>query len=88
MSNGHLFCKACREQLSLKRSIITNHIKSTKHSKSRERLKFKHAREENIAESLNSETHLRGETLPEEMQVYCITVFVSIPEGWGAFELN
>ena len=31
VSNGHLFCSACREQLSLKRSIIRNHIQSSKH---------------------------------------------------------
>ena len=30
---GHLFCSACREQLSLKRSIIKNHLRSSKHGK-------------------------------------------------------
>ena len=54
ISNGHLFCSGCREQLSLKRSIINHHniIQSTKHKKSKERLQVKEAREKNIADML------------------------------------
>ena len=33
VSQGHLFCTACRERLSLKRSIIKNHVQCTKHKK-------------------------------------------------------
>ena len=33
VSQGHLFCTACRERLSIKRSIIKNHVQSTKHKK-------------------------------------------------------
>ena len=36
ISQGHLFCSACREQLSLKRSIIKNHVQSSKHQKSKQ----------------------------------------------------
>lgn len=32
-----LFCYACREQLSLKRSIIANHIRSAKHTASKQK---------------------------------------------------
>ena len=31
VSAGRLFCKACRETLSLKRSCISSHVKSSKH---------------------------------------------------------
>ena len=31
VSHGQLFCSACREQLSLKRSILKNHVESLKH---------------------------------------------------------
>ena len=77
VSHGHLFCSACREQLSLKRSIIKNHIQSSKHHKSLQRMKHKEARERDIAESLrkyNQDVHPRGETLPEEQQIYRVKV--------------
>ena len=31
VSNGKLFCEACREQMSLKKSSLNNHIQSVKH---------------------------------------------------------
>ena len=31
VSNKRLFCRACREELSLVSSVISNHLKSTKH---------------------------------------------------------
>ena len=31
VSHGHLFCTMCRERLSLKCSIIRNHVQSSKH---------------------------------------------------------
>ena len=77
VSNLRLFCSACREQISLKRSVIMNHIQCAKHKNGRERLKSKELREKRIAEMLvkhNEEQHLRGETLPEEQQVYRIKV--------------
>ena len=77
VSRGNLFCSACREQLSLKRSIIKNHLSSSKHTKSKKRLEAKEARERTIVEHLrkyNEETHPRGETLPEDHQVYRIKV--------------
>ena len=45
VSHGHLFCSACREQLSLKRSVIKNHVQSVKHKNSKKRLEKKEARE-------------------------------------------
>ena len=77
VSQVHLFCTACRERLSIKRSIIKNHVQSTKHKKSQQRLKNKETRERDIAESLrkyNNDVHSRGESLPKEQQVYRIKV--------------
>ena len=33
VSAGKLFCSACREEVSVKKSIIDKHINSTKHQK-------------------------------------------------------
>ena len=77
VSHGQLFCSACREQLSLKRSILKNHVESVKHRNSKERLARKGARERDIASSLkkyNEQVHPRGETLPEQQQVYRVKV--------------
>ena len=42
VSGSHLFCNACREILSVKRSTISNHLKSSKYQTSRENLYKKH----------------------------------------------
>ena len=75
--NKRLFCEACREELSLKHSVLCNHMKSTKHIEGKKRLESKVAREKSIAEALkkhNEESHLRGETLPDSQQVYRVKV--------------
>ena len=77
VSQVHLFCTVCRERLSIKRSIIKNHVHATKHKKSQQRLKNKETRERDIAESLrkyNNDLHSRGDSLPKEQQVYRIKV--------------
>ena len=79
-SHGKLFCSACREDLSLKFSVITNHIKSVKHTQGKEKLKVNEARERDIAEALkkhNTAAHPGGETLPMDQQVYRIKVLAS-----------
>ena len=63
--------------MSLKRCVIKNHVQSVKHENSKKRLEKKEARERDIAESLtkyNTEVHPRGETLPQEQQVYRVKV--------------
>ena len=90
VSNGHLFCSGCREQVSLKRSVINHHILSTKHKKSKERLQAKEAREKNIADMLvqhNEETHLRGDFARATAGIpyqsgHCF------PKGWCTPEQN
>ena len=73
LSNGKLFCSACREELSLKSSSIKSHVKSTKHQSKKQQLESTKSRERDIAQALvkyNEEVHMKGETLPAEMQVY------------------
>ena len=63
--------------MSLKGSVIANHIKSAKHRVGKKRLKQKEAKEADIASALrahNEAVHLRGETLPEQQQVFRVRV--------------
>ena len=66
VSGGRLFCNACREELSRKRSVIVSHIKSEKHANGKAKLTEKGVHEK--------EVHLEGETLPVEQQVYRVKV--------------
>lgn len=77
VSAGKLFCNGCREELSLKRSSINNHVKCSKHKERKEKLATRDKREKDIAKALqkhNEETHLVGETLPEAQQVFRVKV--------------
>ena len=73
-----LFCNACREELSLRKNIVTNHIASSKHKQGKEKLQHKEARERDIAKCLKAYdeiNHPAGETLPMEQRVYRLKVF-------------
>ena len=77
VSAGRLFCSACREEVSLKSSVISNHIRSAKHMAGKARLEKKEAWEADIASALrahNETFHLRGETVPEQQQVFRVKV--------------
>ena len=77
ISNKKLFCNACREELGLKSSVVSNHVKSSKHKLGKERLARKEAAERDIAtafQTANQELHPRGETLPEEQRIYRVKV--------------
>ena len=77
VSSSKLFCQGCREELPLKKSSISYHIKSTKHSDGKKRLEQRKVKDKDIAESLrkyNEEVHARGETLPEQQQVFRVKV--------------
>ena len=77
VSCGKLFCQGCREELPLKKSSISYHIKSTKHSDGKKRLEQQKAKDQDIAQSLrkyNEDVHLRGETVPEQQQVFRVKV--------------
>ena len=87
VSANKLFCVACREEVALKRSIITSHIGSSKHVEGKARLQSKEAREKDIASSLQAysaeahdrgaEAHDRGETMPEDHRVYRVKVLMA-----------
>ena len=68
--SGKLFCSACREELSLRKNIITNHIACKKHKTSKEKAKTSN---QDIIDSLriyDAEYHPVGETLPMSQRVY------------------
>ena len=72
-----LFCNACREELSLRRNIVSNHVASRKHKCSKEKLASRDRRERDIAKHLEEHdvlTHPVGETLPMEQRVYRLKV--------------
>ncbi|CAB4023964.1 RNA-directed DNA polymerase from transposon BS [Paramuricea clavata] len=63
---GAFFCEACREEISVKRSTIINHINTHKHLSGKEKLHQKAKRERDLAEVLRAydeENHPIGETL-------------------------
>ncbi len=53
VSCGKLFCSACREELSLKLSIIKNHVQSSKHADSKSKMGSAKKRERDISDALN-----------------------------------
>ena len=61
----------------MKRSIVSNHVKSTKHVEGKKWLLQKEAREVDIAVAMKQNddaTHRKGETLAEEQRVYRVRV--------------
>ncbi len=91
-SAGNLFCKACRETLAVKCSVVQNHISSKKHADSKERLKTKNASEEDIAKALHAhdaDSHRKGETLPDEHSIYRAKVVMAfMKSGIPIFKLD
>ena len=74
---GKLFCSACRENASLKKSVISLHLKSAKHASGMQRLKSMRKREQDIADLLtkyDNDKHPVGEKLPQNVRVYRIKV--------------
>lgn len=72
-SAGTLFCTGCREEVGLKKTIIQQHIKSSKHCRGKEKLAVKERREKDIANVLigyDNENHPKGETLSMAQRVY------------------
>ena len=77
VSAGKLFCKACREELSLKSSSLSNHLKSQKNKDGKKRLENKEASERDIAKELavySKKTHIVGETIAESTQVFRVKI--------------
>jgi hypothetical protein len=74
---GKLFCDACREHLSLKKSVIYMYLKSAKHGSGVERLKSNEKKEQSIIKMLeryDKQVHPVGEKLPDSVRVHRIKV--------------
>lgn len=74
---GKLFCDACRENVSLKKSVIRLHLKSAKHAAGIEHLKSKEKKEQsiiNMLEKYDDKVHPVGEQLPDSVRVHRIKV--------------
>ena len=81
VSSKKLFCSACREELSVKKSTIDLHIKSHKHQIGKEQLAVKEKRQLDIAASLkqyDDKVHPAGETLPDSVRVYRVNVVTAL----------
>ena len=89
VSNKQLFCRACREELSLISSVVHNHVKSAKHQAGRKRLAAKEVHDIDIAAALKASdevAHRVGETLPQDQRVYRVKVVTAFL--WAAVPLN
>lgn len=77
VSNKKLFCKACREELSLKKTVIANHVQSGKHQVGKSKVLSRAAKEGDIGDALltaDKHSHPVGETLPIDQRVYRVKV--------------
>ena len=73
VSAKKLFCTACREEISTKKSVINLHIKSTKHASGKKKFQQQNSTELTIAEALksyDSSHHTVGESLPDSTRVF------------------
>ena len=76
-SNTVLFCQACKEEISVKKSVIKGHIASEKHSSNKDKLAKAKKREMDIAEALDKfdkEHHPKGKALPTATRVYRVKI--------------
>ena len=83
-SAGKLFCSACREELSLKLSIVKNHVESAKHSRHKLQQKEKKSQENDIAQAFQEyeqDIHPVGESLLEAHKLWQIKVFTFLKAG-------
>ena len=71
---GKLFYSVCREELSLRKNIITNHISCKKHKTSKEKVRTSKAKDQTIMRIYDAEHHPVGETLPMSQYVYRLKV--------------
>ena len=72
-----LFCTACRDPVSLKKSVIDKHIKSTKHVSGKQKVDLKEKKEKDISEMLMNyvkQCHPVGENLSDPVRVYRVKV--------------
>ena len=73
---GKLFCNACREILSTKKSVLKIHVSSKKHQDGKQKMKRSKLREQTIAEAFKREESSKSKdsTLPVEECAYRLEV--------------
>lgn len=73
---GKLFCNACRELVSTKKSILGNHVISKKHTKSKEELLKSKTKTTTIIEAFKAAENkqMQDSTLPMNEQAFCAEV--------------
>ena len=74
---GKLFCNACREHLSVKKSVITQHVNSAKHAMGLRCIASKEKREKSTADLLkkyDDEAHPSGENFVESTRINRVKV--------------
>ena len=84
VSAGKLFCSACREEVSLKTSIIRSHMKSNKHQREQEAVARREAQERGTVDALkdyDKQAHPTGETVPKAQRVFRVKVVKSFLRG-------
>ena len=75
-----MFCETCRDELSVKRSTLVNHIKSLKHVAAVKQLKEIKKREHDLAEMMrlrDKEVNLVVENLSMECRIFRIKVLTT-----------
>ncbi len=86
---GKLFCDACRENLSLKKSVLTQHIKSAKHATGLNNLASKCIREINISDMskyYDKDVLPVGENLADAVRINRVMVVSSFMRAGVALE--
>ena len=77
VSNKKLFCRACREPISVKTSVINNHIKSAKHKSNKLKLDKREKNNKEIVDAMKvyeRSENPKGSSLPEEHRLYHLKV--------------
>ena len=77
ISEGKLFCNACHESLSTKKSVLQNHCKSKKHAQGNEKLVKSEKKDVTITKALkadNASCRLQTSTLPLEVRAFRVQV--------------
>ena len=80
VSAGKLFCHACREELSLKKSVIGHHTSSAKNKASVTKVLAREKSDNSIVDALKryEDVQHKGETLLNETKVFRVKVVTTL----------
>ena len=88
LRNSKLFCDACKELLSSKKSILQNHVAFRKHDSSKAKMKKTKKRDQTITEAPRRDnTQSKDCTLPVEERAYRLEFTGSrgVSQSWNPF---